>query len=71
MPYVETVKHKATLLSEPEAERVVEFMDYLLYRREQMTDAALLERIESGLSEEFLPVREARRYLAELADVAH
>jgi len=70
MQEAKVLQSKLAQLSGEETQQALEFIEFLLYRREGETDRLLVQQIQEGLNDEFLGVKEALAYLEASPDVA-
>jgi len=63
------ITEKIDRLSYDEAYEVLNFLDFIFYKRELEEDIILAKQIKEGLEDDFLDVESAKNYLKELNSV--
>ena len=62
MEPITVAKEKIKKLSEAELQQLLEYLDFLLYKREREEDQALAKVIQDRMNDEYLVVEDAKKY---------
>lgn len=62
METITAAKEKIKKLTEPELQELLEYLDFLLYKRERAEDQALAGVIRDRMDDEYLTVEDAQKY---------
>jgi hypothetical protein len=62
MGSITAAKEKIKKLSESELQQLLEFLDFLLYKREHAEDKVLASVIRDRMDDEYLTVEDAKKY---------